>query len=287
MKDQELETILDAWADDEGQSAPEMRPTAEMYRMVRARKGAGSLVFGRLRWAPLAATVAVLAVLAVVWAALARPFLLPWSRSTQQIAQVGLREGFAVEPGVKVPKKPGGMPGGIPPGKGPRRGAMPFWQLEFQFQRSDLPVVEAIDLQAPQPAAVMLTADDNYRLLLEPGESRYITIYQLTSSNGLVQLFPHEAHRPARNPLSIGQETYVPSEPNWFHLGQDTGQERLHVIASAQPMQDLEELYARYRRAVFPARRQELLARLVETLDVVQQGNVEGADGWVVTIDHR
>jgi hypothetical protein len=279
MKDHELETILDAWADEEAKSAPEMRPMPEIYRMMRAKNRAGPVVFGRLHWVPLAATVAGLVVLAVALTVLVRSPILPWSQPVHYAALVGLREGFAAEPGVKVHKGTGG--------KEPGRGTMPFRQLAFQFQRSDSPYVEAIDLRAPQPVVVALAADDNYRLLLEPAESRHVTIYQLTPSNDLVQLFPNEAYSPAHNPLSIRQTTYVPSEPNWFHLGEDVGQERLYVIASAQPMQELEYLYVRYSRAILPARRRELLAQLVETLGAVEKGLAEEADGRVVTIDHR
>ena len=172
-------------------------------------------------------------------------------------------------------------------GKGSSTGVVPFRQLAFQFQRSGSPYVEAIDLRAPQPAEVVLTAEDNYRLLLEPGETRHVYVYQLTAGDALVQLFPNETHSLARNPLPVDRATYVPSEPKWFHLGEDRGQERLYIIASVQPMRDLEDLYARYGRAVLPARRRELLARLVETLDAVESGRVEGVDGRVVTIHHR
>ena len=49
MRDEDLEKLMERWADHEIASAPEMHPTADMYRMVRAktRRNRFSVLFAR------------------------------------------------------------------------------------------------------------------------------------------------------------------------------------------------------------------------------------------------
>jgi hypothetical protein len=149
----------------------------------------------------------------------------------------------------------------------------------FHFQKQGARFIEAIDLQAPPKETITLTSADNYRLLSTPARDGYVYAFQLTPSNTLVQLFPNAAYSAAENPLRRGQTHYVPTEPNWFYVGQEQGKERLYVVASTGPMLDLEDLYARYSRAADEKHKQEILSSLLEQLETAP-------DGWVFVFDH-
>jgi len=272
---------MEAWADDEAESAPELRPTADMYRMVRARKKQRPAFLTLPRWATAGAAVAGLMVLAILYALLIHPSIHPDFPPGQQVALVGQREGFVAEKGVVVRGTV------VPGGKGGRKGPIAFRQLVLHFQKQDSRFVEGVNLQALPDERIALTAADNYRLLLEPSADWTVYVFQLTSSNILVKFFPNEAYSAVRNPLRQGQTYYLPSGPNWFYLGQEEGQESLYVIASAEPMPDLEDLYARYSQADDESREQELLSSLLERLDAVREVDGEGMAGWVLVFDHQ
>lgn len=278
MGDEELEKLMEAWAEKETASAPELRPTAEMYRLVRLKgqRKPRPFVFSRpaLAAAGLAGLVLVVVLLVVVMGPRVFPDLVPG----QHVAYVGLREGPVGDGGIVV-KEP------VVP-KGPGKGQQPFSRLWFQIWRQDLPYVESVDLQVPQEEVVRLTPADNYRLLLEPLEARHVYVFQETAAGILARLFPNEGYTTLQNPLAAGQAAYLPAEPNWFYLGEEKGEERLYVVASAQPMQELEAQYARYSQAEDEVEKQALLASLLETLATVEEARPE-AGGWVFVLERQ
>ena len=274
MQDKDLKKIMDTWAEHEVESAPEMRPTADMVRMVQARRKRkfSPLVFSRR--AIIGAAVANLVVAAILYAVLFRPSTPSDVPPSQQIASVGQREGFA-ERGVVIQEP------GTPPDKERGKGPVPLEQLAFHFQKQDSRI-HSIDLQALPEETITLSTSDNYRLLLEPAQDCYLYVFQWTSSYTLVKLFPNETYSLVQNPLRRGQTLYLPSDPNWFYLGENEGQERLYVIASAQSLQDLENLYAQYDQADDAAQEQETLSNLLSRLE-----NIAQLAGWVFEFDHQ
>jgi hypothetical protein len=257
-----------------------MRPTADMYRMVQARQKRKpfSLVFSR--WAMAGTAIASLVALAILYAVLFRPSTLSDLPSGQAVALVGQREGFGSEKGVVV-KEPSS------PGKGPKKGPAVLSQLVFYFQKQDSRFVQGIDLKVPQAETITLTSADNYHLSLEPAEDCYAFIFQLTSSGILVKLFPNETHSPLQNPLQQGRVYRLPSDPNWFYLGENKGQERLYVVALAQPIQDLEDLYAQYEQADDESDEQETLSILLDRLKDIQETHPEKGVVWVFVFGHQ
>ena len=281
MKDQDFEKIMDTWADHETESAPEMHPTADMYRMIQARKKREPSSLFYSRWALLGAGLASLVAFAVLYTVLFRPSTPSDSRPDQVVALLGQREGFAAEKGV-ILKGPE-----VTPGKGEKRGPLAFEQLLFHFQKHDSRFVEGVDLQAPPEETITLTSADNYRLLMEPAEDRYVYVFQLTSSDVLVKLFPNETYSSVQNPLRQGQTVHLPPKSNWFYLDDTEGEERLYVIASAGPLQDLEDLYARYSQADDASNKQELLAGLRKQLESIAETRSEKTTGWVLVFNHQ
>ncbi len=281
MQDKDFDEIVDTWVDHETESAPEMRPTADMYRLVRAKQKRKPAFFVRSRWAVAGATIASL--VAILYVVL-QSSVLQGPPSGQEVAWVGQREEFVSGRGVVVEPVP-------PMEKGPRSGAISFGQLVFHFQKQNLRFVQGVDLQAPHEETITLTPADNYRLLLEPAEDWYVYVFQLTSSDDLLKLFPNETYSAVQNPLQQGQTYYLPPEPNWFYLDQDAalhpGEERLYIVASAQSIQALDESYAQYSQADDESDKQLILAGLIEVLDTVESIYPGKAGGWAFRFEHK
>ena len=282
MKDKKLDKLLDDWAAQETAAAPEIRPTAEMYRMVQAKKQGRPTRFARWRWTRVAAVVAALVALAMVYTVSLHPTLFPEPTPGRPIAHIGQREGFFPEQDLII-REPTPSRGE----KGPPKGAISFTQLAFQFQKPGSRIVESFDLRVSAAWPISLTAADNYRLQLEPDQACHIYVFQLTASGALVQLFPDQADAVPQNPLRQGQKRYLPSESTWFYLDENKGQESLYLIAATQPLPEIQELYDRYAQTEQETERQQALDSLLQKLDAIAQTDSETTQGWVLVFDHR
>jgi len=276
MKDKDFEKLMDSWADHEIESAPDLRPTAEMKLMVDAMRPtpAGRTLPRWLTAGTALASVAVLILLAWV--------LFPTDTQNRiPVWQVAQREGFPAENGVIMEEPPESG------GKGPSRGLVALQKLQIQFQISDSPIVRAVDLQTHPDIKVTLSTTDNYRLLLEPAEEHYLYFFQLTAAEQLIQLFPNETASPTPNPIPAGQELVLPAPPNWFYLDQTPGRERLYILASAAPLPDLEKLYTRYRPSTESAGQPELLSELLQLLESYREAPADQVQLWTFSFTHQ
>ena len=271
MKDEDFEKTMDNWASREAESAPQLRPTEEMYRTIEARKRKGLFSAHAQR------ILVGVAFVCLVLSAIVVPIIF-YSSDRDVEPSIGLRK-------VLVPKS------GIikhPPtrsGKGPKKGTISFQQLMFQYQKSDSPSVYGLDIRFPVEEKVTLTADDSYRLVMQTAGERYVYVYQLDSRGKLMNLFPNNVYSSIQNPLNQEQAYYVPSDPNWFHLGEKKGEERIYVVASAQPMQELEELYAQYDKADSRGKRRKALSHLLKELD--GEPAIEDTVLWRFAFSHQ
>jgi hypothetical protein len=248
--------------------------------MVRAKRRRKLSLLAYPRWAAAGVAVTALLVLAISYVFVVHPLAVSRQAPGQRVAHVGLREGYASDSQVILRATT------APKGKGSRQGSAPLKQLILQFQHEDSRVIEAINLQAPREEQLTLTVSDNYRLLLELAADQYVYAFQLTSSGTLVWLYPNEAYGPAQNPLHDGQTLLVPSEPNWLHLGETRGEERLYVIASTERLRMLDDLYDRYHRAGEETTRQEALTDLLSAVDAIRETHPPAAS-WLYTFSHR
>ena len=254
MKDEDFEKTMDNWASREVESAPQLRPTQEMYRTIETRKRKGLFSAHARR------ILVSVAFICLVLSAIVVPVIF-YSSDRDVEPSIGLRKVLVPKSGVIV-KHPSTRRG-----KGPKKGAIALQQLMFQYQKCDSPSVYGLDIRFPVEEKVTLTADDSYRLVMQTAGERYVYVYQLDSRGRLMNLFPNHVYSPIQNPLDGEQIYHVPSDPDWFHLGEKKGEERIYVVASAQPMQRLEELYAQYGKADSRGKRREALSHLLKELD--------------------
>lgn len=270
MKDEEFDKKMDAWASHEVESAPKLRPTEKMYRMIEAQVGKVPLHlhFRRILVGVAAACLILFVIIipAIIYMSDHKPAL-------------GQREGFVSDDGIviKRPSRRGG----------PKKGQISFRQLMIHYQKADSQSAYGFDFRFPQDERVTLTADDNYRLLIQPDGDRYVYAYQLDSDGELMRLFPNSDYNPAQNPLKNEREYYLPSEPNWLYLDGNPGEERIYVVASAQPMSELDDLYNQYDKTKDKLERQEILSRLIKEMEAVEETTGGEAVVWVFAFDHR
>jgi hypothetical protein len=282
MRDKDFEEIMDSWADHETESAPEMHPTSGMYRLVQAKRKRSLGFLWRSRWSIAATAAASLVIVVLLYTVIFHPSIFLNGPSSQEIAWVGQREGFAAEGGVIVRGTK------APPDKGrEKRGPVHLEQLLFQFQNPDSEFVEAFDLHGQPAETFSLSSADNYRLLLEPALDRYIYVFQLTNSSALVKLFPNETFSPVENPLRQGQSVYLPAEPNWFYLDEGEGEERIVIVASMRALQDLEDLYVRYSQADDESDKQKAFSGLLTKLKDLEYAHPAEVGSWELLFDHH
>ena len=262
MRDDEFQQAMDAWVESEIESAPDLRPTAEMIRLVQAKQAPRRAFSLSSRWVVAGAAAAGLVLVVVLFALILRSSVIPGWPPTPEVMLIAQRAGPA---GVQTAVVKGGEKG--PGEKGSMRGQAAFLRLVFEIQRPDDPIVQAVDLLNPPRETISLTPDDNYRLALELVEARHVHVYQLTSSGNLVRLFPNPAYSPAENPLLPGLATLLPAGPNWLYLDGVPGEERLYVVASTGPLQNLDDLYARHTQEPDAAARDETLSELLAKLE--------------------
>lgn len=272
MRDDEFEKAMETWAESELESVPDLRPTAEMIRMVRAKQEPRRALPISSRWAVAGAAIAGLLLVAAGFVLILRSGVIPGYLPTPEVTLIAQRVGPDVVQTTVV--KGGEKEKGE---KGPGRGQAAFRQLVFELQQQDSPIVQAVDLLNPPGELPALTPADNYRLILEPVQERHVHVYQLTSSGSLVQIFPNPAYSPVPNPLGAGQLTTLPAEPNWLYLDGKPGEERMWVVASPQPLRELDDLYAQYIQSPDAASKDELLSELLNTLDTVAETHPERA----------
>ena len=278
MNDRELMKAMDAWAAHEAASAPDMRPTAEMVRLVRAKQERKPVSLYRTRWALAGLAMILVVASMLLYAAFGRPAFL-FRPGTQQVAHVGQRAGRGEDTEIVIRTPESG-------GKGGERGTAFFSRFLLELDRAGAGRVVGIDLRAVRNETVSLTAADNYRLLFEPARTCTLYVYAYTSSGTLVQLFPGETYTAIQNPLSSGQRVYLPAKPNWLYVGEHRGQDRLYVLASAQPLHDLEAIYTQYVQANDESSKQEALDRLLERLDAAGTARSQGMSQWLIVLDH-
>lgn len=282
MRDREFQKAIETWAEAEIESAPDLHPTPEMVRLVQAKEEPRRARPVPSRWAMAAVAVAGSLLIIAISALILRSGLIPGYGPAPEAALIAQRVGPDTIQTTIVRGEGKGTGA-----KGPSRSMSAFRQLLLKVQRPDSAEVLAVDLLNPPEETVVLTPADNYRLALELLQECHVYAFQYTSSGSLVQLFPNPAYSPAANPLPAGQLTLLPAEPNWLYLDGPPGEERLYVVASPGPLQDLDDLYARYTQAPDGAGTRERLADMLAFLDTIAETHPERADAVTFVFQHR
>ena len=85
---------------------------------------------------------------------------------------------------------------------------------------------------------------DNFAVLVKPGGTSYVYIWQTDSSGEVFRVFPNSDFHPQGNPVPAGKLVWLPWTKNqrqWFHLDQNPGEEEIVIVASSVPLRELED----------------------------------------------
>jgi hypothetical protein len=128
-----------------------------------------------------------------------------------------------------------------------------------------------------QDGATMYSGDQ-FRIVFSPSADAYAYVVSIDSRQQVAVLFPHEAIG-MDNHVRAGERYEVPDGLNWFTLDERTGTETLYVVASYDPIQDLDALFTP-RAGASPDRpaAAQVEARL-SSLDGLRQGSEPIATG--------
>jgi hypothetical protein len=116
-------------------------------------------------------------------------------------------------------------------------------RIEFQYQPKGSKSVEGLDMNLSQQETISLSSEDNYRLVLQLPQERYVYVYQVGADKRFVRLFPNTEFSPVQNPLQAGKTLFIPLPPNWFYVEKDVGEALVYVVTSAEPLQNWDEFY--------------------------------------------
>ena len=93
----------------------------------------------------------------------------------------------------------------------------------------------------------LLQSGDQYKVIFTPSEDAYVYIYQVDSNDQVFQLFPMKKFGRTvlnnLNPVRGGETYFLPNKSKAFYLDDQTGLERIYLIASREPKTELEALY--------------------------------------------
>jgi hypothetical protein len=229
MEQENFDKKMEDWAASEAKAAPELRPTAEMYRLVESKDEPVQKSWFQQRWvipAGLALTALIFLIIGGVILRNATPWFGP--APVQQISFVELRKGPDIHP--ETPEK----------GKG--RGAHIYQQLTFQVHYGVPQKIESFDLRNPLTKSIALTSTDDFRLLIQPSQPSYLYIYLVSPNNEYQALHPETGF----NPLHPVVTTLLPAHLNWFYLSGENGAYRLLLITATQTLPELDERYDQY-----------------------------------------
>lgn len=95
----------------------------------------------------------------------------------------------------------------------------------------------------PVQTESVLHTGDRLKLFLEPRSHLHLYLLHVGSKGELTPLHPVPP-QPAR--IDPGAQKFIPEGTQWFELDSQAGQEKFHLIASAEKLDRLEELCTRH-----------------------------------------
>lgn len=120
----------------------------------------------------------------------------------------------------------------------------------------------------PVQTESVLHTGDRLKLFLEPKSPLYLYLLHVGAKGELTTLHPVPP-QPAR--VGPGAQKFIPDGNKWFELDHQTGQEKFHLIASAEKLDRLEELCARHAALTEPAPAQSSSEAILNEIKQLRQ----------------
>ena len=93
-----------------------------------------------------------------------------------------------------------------------------------------------------------MNSGDQFKFFVKPQSTCYLYLIHHNSQHQLKILYPL-MFNPAVSQNTGSGEQYIPDGDQWFELDENTGQEKFYLLASIQPLSDLEKLIKQYEGA--------------------------------------
>jgi hypothetical protein len=139
-------------------------------------------------------------------------------------------------------------------------------RVEFQFQPKGSEHIVDRDIDSLLDEIISLSSEDNYRLVLQLPQERYVYVYQVGADKQLIRLFPNTEFNPAQNPIQAGKTIFIPIPPHWFFVEEDAGEVFVYVVTSAEPLKNWDGHYAEYSQARSIKNKREISAKFLDLI---------------------
>jgi hypothetical protein len=267
MTDEKFDKRMQDWAERETNAAPDLRPTTEMYRLVESKGKRTWSFWNQPRWVASAGVILTAFILLVVGGLiLGDPAAWFRPETIQQTAFVEVREGIVIHP--EAPEK----------GKG--KGEPSFQQLIFQVHRQADGKIESLDIRESIAKPIHLTNRDDFRLLVQPAQPRYLYIYLVNPSGDYQALHPENGF----NPLHPVIRTVLPKQPDWFYLSGESGTYDLRLVTASDEIPELDELYDQYMQRVSEPDAESARNNFIEFLESIITDRSRDLEVWELTL---
>ncbi|UCE39888.1 MAG: DUF4384 domain-containing protein [Candidatus Aminicenantes bacterium] len=144
-------------------------------------------------------------------------------------------------------------------------------RMEFQYQPKGSDAIEMLDIDSPQDEITSLSSEDNYRLILQLPQERYVYVFQVGAEEQIVRLFPNTDYNSEQNPIQAGNTVIIPLPPNWFYVEKDVGEVLIYVVTSAEQLHTWDELYAEFSQTSKTEQKQKISTRLLNQIEQNKQ----------------
>ncbi len=262
MDKNRFEKIMSRWLSHEIESAPELHPTEEMYAKIREkRKRTGIRIFARPVWGMTAGIAAAAILLVVLFPSI-------FQKTIYFDSFLDLREGFEIG---RSPRASLAVEEEKAEKRGEKKKEDVFTQLNLQSQIQGAPDIKEVNIQEKRDEIINLSLDENYRLILQLSQERFVYIFQLDSQKRILRLFPEKKFSSIENPLKKDKIYVVPASAQWFHLLETVEKGTIFVISTVEPQREWDELYSQYSTMRKKSKKNESLKLLFDELESLEQ----------------
>lgn len=144
-------------------------------------------------------------------------------------------------------------------------------RIEFQYQPKGSESIHELDIGTARDEVLILSSEDNYRLVLQLPRETYVYVYQVSPDQRMVRLFPNPEYYPDQNPLQPGKIYIVPLPPDWFYVEEDEGEEIIYVVTTSQPKGGWDELYAEYEDMDKVREKKNIVSRILDEVRAIDR----------------
>lgn len=85
-----------------------------------------------------------------------------------------------------------------------------------------------------------LNSGDEYYIYLKPSVKMFLYAFQIDEGGSVFQLFPNSIYATTQNPISPGDNVYIPKKEGAFVLDNTTGKEHIYIFSSLSKIEFFE-----------------------------------------------